>query len=96
LSIASILSYPAWGALFMLTAIVGTYSLVTNNWKLCRQALILGIFLKSIWGIALIVRCIEAPQTILITAIWIFFAYIQTLTYVFFYPPPGTGNRDGK
>lgn len=89
LAIASLLSYPAWGGLFLLTAVVGAYSLITNNWNLCRKALILGIILKSIWGIALVVRCLEAPQTILITAVWFFFTYIQTLTYVFFYPPIG-------
>ncbi len=88
ISIASILSYPMWGSLFVLAAVVGGYGLLTNNWKLTRHAQLYGLALKAVWAIALIIRCFEYPQTILITAVWIFFAYIQAATYVYFLPTP--------
>lgn len=86
LSVANVLSYQAWGVLFGSLGVLGAWGLLRNNWKLTKRLLIWGLALKAIWAIALIIRCIAAPQTILITAVWLFFAYIQAATYIYFLP----------
>lgn len=84
--IADVLSYRLWGAVFLSMGLFGAISLIRNNWRITRWVQLLGILVKSIWLIALIVRCFYYPQTVLITAVWFFFAYIQAMVYIFFIP----------
>lgn len=78
------MSYQAWGGVFVLLGLAAFYSLLTDNWKLTRQLQAAGLLVKAFWGVALIIRCIVAPQTILVTVIWFFFAYVQAAVYYFF------------
>lgn len=95
IAVASILNYPQWGMLFLVASIVGAYALIKNNWKLVRNIQLYGIALKSFWAVALIVRCFAYPQTILITAVWIFLAYVQIGLYIHFIPPL-SGGKNGS
>lgn len=96
ISIAAIFSYPVWGALFLLTSALTCYGLISNNWNISKQSQLLGLGLKSVWAIALIIRCFSYPQTILITGVWIFFAYIQAVTYIHFLPIPKGVNHESN
>lgn len=84
LAVANILSYQVWGVLFLATGIVSGCALLKNEWRTTRSLLLAGLTLKAIWAIALIIRCLSSPQTILITVVWLFFAYVQAVTYIYF------------
>ena len=94
IAVASVLSYHQWGIVFGAIGVIMGYALIMNDWLLLRRMHIVGIFVKSTWLIALIVRCLAAPQTILITVIWTFLAAVQLGVYVYFFPPrsPGEGH----
>jgi hypothetical protein len=89
IAIAQLLTYRQWGAVFGLLAIVGAYSLSSNNWKLARNVMLAGLAVKAVWLVALIARAFIVPSTLLITAVWLFIAYVQALTYVYFLPKIG-------
>jgi hypothetical protein len=89
LAVANILPYWAWGVLFLAVAGLTAYGLLRNDWVLTRRSQLFGLVLKSIWAIALVARCFVDPRTILITATWLFLAYIQAVVYIYFFPPPG-------
>lgn len=95
LAVANIVSYQVWGILFGFLGLMTAYFLLTNNWKATRNAQLIGLMFKAVWAAALIIRCFSAPPTILITAVWVFFAYIQAVTYVHFLPIP-KGESDAK
>lgn len=86
LAVASILSYEVWGIIFAVLGLIGVHFLMTNSWKGIKRMQLAGLFVKAIWAIALLIRCISAPQTIVITLVWLFFAYIQFATYIYFIP----------
>lgn len=94
LAVASIVSYQVWGILFGFLGVATMYFLISNNWKATRNAQLIGLLFKAVWAAALIIRCFEAPQTILITAVWVFFAYIQAATYIHFLPIPKGENHE--
>ena len=87
--VANILSYQVWGVLFWTLGLITGYALITNRWHLTRSAQFVGLFLKTIWGIALIIRSFSAPTTLLITGVWIFLAYVQVMVYIYFIPEVG-------
>ena len=93
IAIANILTYPQWGVLFFLAGIIGVYSLLTNRWKLAQNIQFVGVLIKSVWAIALVVRCFSEPSTLVITAIWLFLTFIQVVTYIFFVPKPNSGEK---
>lgn len=96
IAVASILSYESWGLIFFGLGIITAGFIFSNNWKATRNAQLAGLLIKSIWAIALIVRCFEEPRTILITAVWLFFAYIQAVTYIHFLPIPKGNNNEHR
>jgi hypothetical protein len=87
IAVANILPYGVWGGLFILTAISRAYGLMRNDWEFIKKSQLVGLLLKSTWAVALIVRCFSAPQTILITAVWLFLTAIEAGTYIYFLPP---------
>jgi hypothetical protein len=96
IAVASLLSYQAWGIVFVTLGVLNAYGLIKNNWNLSRNMQMCGLGVKSVWAIALTIRCISAPQTIIITLIWLFFAYIQGATYVYFIPRKYRMGNDGN
>jgi hypothetical protein len=95
ISIANILSYKQWGIIFFLLAITTSWGLLTNSWTLTRNTQLAGVLVKAIWAIALVARSVEVPQTIIITAVWLFFAFIQISTYLHFVPTNPIMDRVG-
>lgn len=91
IAVANILSYQMWGLLFTMLGLGTAFFLLTNNWKATRNSQLFGLALKCIWAIALLVRCFIEPGTLVITSIWLFFAYIQAVTCYFFIAKNGGG-----
>jgi hypothetical protein len=87
LVVVNVLSYKQWGVLFLILGMLKAYSLLSNRWNMIKQLMILGLILKIFWGIALVIRCIIAPQTILITGVWLIFLYVESVIYIYFLPP---------
>lgn len=88
ISIADILSYQIWGFLFFALGVVTVFTLITNHWKATRQFQLVGLLFKAVWAIALLIRCFQEPQTILITSVWLLIAYVQAMVYIYFLPIP--------
>lgn len=86
IAVANIFSYQVWGIIFAGLGIITAFGLVTNNWVVTKNTQIVGVLVKTIWLIALIIRCFISPQSILITAVWFFLTYIQVGVYLYFLP----------
>jgi hypothetical protein len=86
IAIANILSYQGWGTIFFLLGLLAIRGLLVNNWNFVRHLQMAGLVVKLIWLIALIFRCFIAPASIVITLVWLFFAYIQAAVYIHFIP----------
>lgn len=86
IAVANIFSYRVWGILFAGLGFLGVYALIKNEWKVSKNILLAGLVIKAVWAIALIARSVVEPQSIVITLVWLFFAYIQAVTYIFFTP----------
>lgn len=82
----NLITFQVWGLVFLGLSFTKTYGLIKNDWNVLRKGLLAGILVKSVWLFALAFRVVENPGTILIAVIWLFFAYIQTGTYIFFIP----------
>ena len=92
-------TYQFWGVIFASLGVFKFWALFTNNWKMARQSLIMGVVLKATWAIALTIRTIISPGTLFINLIWIALALIQSMTYIFFMPPsiqPGVTDKSNK
>lgn len=88
LVVNSVFTFDVWGYIFLLLAVFGVFAIVTNDWELIKKTLLAGLLVKCIWLIALIGRSLVHPRTtVLLTAIWVLFALVQAVTYVFFLPP---------
>lgn len=83
--INSVMTYQVWGSIFIVLGLFKLYSLAMNNWRMMRISLIIGIVVKSIWAIALFFRYLDGGS-ILLLIIWLFFAYVQLVTYINFTP----------
>lgn len=86
LLINNVLTFDVWGALFIGLAAFITYGLIKNNWELIKVSMLMGLTVKITWLTMLIIRVFENPSTILLVSIWLFFAYIQAITYIYFLP----------
>jgi hypothetical protein len=84
-----------WGLIFFGMGLAGLYGLVRNSWDLIRRMQLMGLVVKAWWAIALVLRCIEDPRTVLITTVWLFFAYVQFGAYMFFLPN-SLSDHDGR
>lgn len=82
-----VFSYTFWGVVFITIGVVKLFALFTNNWKLSRQSLILGVSIKAMWAVALIFRIFISPGTVFITLLWLTVAALQMTCYIFFMPP---------
>lgn len=89
-------AYQAWGAAFTFLGILMLLGYYHNEWKFMRQTFIIGMAFKFAWAIALVVRYTSGQQSNpLLLIIWLFFAYIQAVTYIHFLPIP-TVARGGE
>lgn len=84
IAVADILSYPQWGFVFIALGAVMMFFLLTARNTRVRQTLLLGVFVKGIWLTALIINTLSDLRSIVVMFIWLFFAYIQIMTYAHF------------
>jgi hypothetical protein len=96
LIVNDIFSYKFWGIVFMAIGVLKLVALHTNNWKLSRQSLLVGVAIKAAWALALVVRSLTSPGTWLVSIIWIALAAIQIVTFIFFMPPSMATNKQSR
>ena len=82
-----LLTFRFWGIVFIAIGLLKLYSIITNNWKLARQSLIIGVSIKAAWMVALIFRVIVSPGTFFLSLLWATVALLQMGAYVWFMPP---------
>lgn len=82
-----VMTYRLWGIAFMILGVIKLWSLWTNNWKLSRHTLLIGVAVKAGWAVALTIRSFVSPGTLLVNLIWVTLALIQMGTYIWFMPP---------
>lgn len=81
-----VFTFRFWGIVFILVGLLKMYSLVTNNWILARQSLLIGVSIKAAWAVALTVRALTSHGTLLIDLMWVTLALIQISTFIFLVP----------
>ncbi len=91
-----IFSYKFWGIVFIAIGILKLFALKTNNWDLSRKSLLVGVSIKAAWALALVIRSLTSPGTLLVTIIWFALAAIQIVTFIFFMPPGIATNKQEK
>lgn len=82
-------AFQLWGALFFVLGVLMLWGYWRNNWKFLRHTFVIGILFKFMWAVALLLRYISGEYsnpTLLM--VWLFFAYIQAVTYIHFMPIP--------
>lgn len=90
------LTYDFWGVVFFSLGLVKLYSLFTNNWKLARSSLFIGVSVKAAWMVALTIRTIVSPGTVFLNVLWITIALLQMGAYIWFLPPAEKVELPGK
>lgn len=86
-AITQFIPFGVWGALFVALGIAKLWSLKTNNWKLARYTLLLGVVMKSSWAVALTIRTFYQPDNAFLNATWLALAITQVICYIYFLPP---------
>lgn len=81
--------YQAWGVAFILLGLAMLWLYKRNSWRGMRYTFVIGMCFKFAWAIALLVRYVSGDfANPLVLIIWLFFAYIQAVTYIHFMPQP--------
>jgi hypothetical protein len=83
--INDVVTFQVWGIIFILLGLTKLYGYFKNDWKLMKVSLVLGLVVKATWAIALFIRFLDGGS-ILLLIVWLFFAYIQFVTYINFIP----------
>lgn len=81
------ISYQVWGMIFIILGILMGSALISNSWRLTRWTLIVGIFLKIWWLLALIVRDVfQDGHNSMLLIMWAFITFVQIVLFVNFLP----------
>lgn len=81
------LIFQMWGVVFVLLGITKLYAYIKNNWQMLRYILVVAVFIKLIWAIALTVRYITGEfDNPFVLIIWIFITHVQAMAYIHFMP----------
>lgn len=86
LIVNDILSYQFWGVVFFALGVGKYYALYANKWNLTKKLMLGGVAVKAGWTIALVVRAMISPGTILVALLWLALAVIQVFIVIFFVP----------
>lgn len=81
----NVLTFQVWGMVFIALGLFKLYSYLRNDFDLMKISLVIGLVVKSTWAVALIIRAFDGGGLLLL-AIWLFFAYVQGMTYMHFIP----------
>lgn len=83
------LSFQLWGAAFFILGVFMAYVYIRNDWNKIRKSFIVGLIFKLTWFGALLIRYFSGEYnnpTLLV--VWLFFAYVQMVTFIHFMPTP--------
>lgn len=95
--ITAAVSNSVWAISFMIIAIFIGYGLIVNNWQSIKNGMIFGLFIKAVWGIALLIQTVRTEGEALgVLAVWLFIAYVQAMCLVHFLPPTGVISDAGR
>lgn len=82
LTINSIITTQVWGATFFIVGAIMIYALFSKKNVLMRQLMLVSLFLKSAWEIALLIGLKQYVYTALMFG---FLLFLQALFYVYFF-----------
>jgi len=89
------MSYQAWGSFFIVLGVVMGSALLVNSWRFTRWSLIIGIFLKIWWLLALFVRDVfQDGNNSILLIMWAFVTFVQIVLFVNFLPKDIDGRDD--
>jgi hypothetical protein len=83
--ISGLITYKVWGVIFFALGAFKLTAYIRNDWAKIKFSLLTGLLIKSIWLYALFIRFLTGGSIILLV-IWLFFAYVQIVTYIYFIP----------
>lgn len=86
----SVLTTTLWAYIFGVLGVIMVYSLLVKKYKILRYSMLIGVFIKMVWLIALLLR-IQLGGSLLIVVLWALVTYTQFSLYIFFYS--GTNNH---
>lgn len=82
-------AFQVWGALFFILGCFMAYGYWRNNWNFIRKTFIVGMVFKLTWFAALAIRYFSGEYTNpTLLVVWLFFAYVQMVTFIHFMPTP--------
>lgn len=82
--IQNLFDFHIWGWLFIIFGISGATSLITNNYGFIRRNIFFGLFFKSFWFVALVLRSLSQGATLTITSVWLFIVVSQVIIAIYF------------
>lgn len=84
--ISTLLNPTFWGVVFLSIGLALGYGLLTNNWKITRGSLMVGLFVKLLWAYALLPTVFISFSSIGIVGLWLLVSFIQSLFIIYFVP----------
>lgn len=93
------LTFKAWGSLFLVLAAYLAVSLLRNDWRQIRFAMMAGFCLKMFWAVALIFTALDVGllRVLASMAMWLSLASIQAIVIIYFVPKELVGAKtNGK
>lgn len=82
-----VLTYPFWGMAFIALGVAQFLFLHENKWDYIRWSHRVGTAIKATWAIALIIRVLTQPGTVLLTSVWMALMLLQIVTFIFIPTP---------
>ena len=81
--------FQLWGGVFIVLGITKLFAYLRNNWQMLRYILVIAVFIKIIWMLALIVRYATGEfSNPFLLIIWVFITHVQAMAYIHFMPTP--------
>lgn len=82
-------AFQLWGGVFIILGVTKLIAYIRNDWKTLRMILVIAVFIKIIWMLALIVRYVSGEFTNpFLLIIWVFITHVQAMAYIHFMPTP--------
>lgn len=81
--------FQIWGGVFIALGVTKLFAYIRNDWKWLRMILVIAVFIKIIWMLALIVRYVTGEfSNPFLLIIWMFITHVQAFAYIHFMPTP--------
>lgn len=82
----TVTTFQFWGVVFVLLGLGKYWALYHNRWASTKRLMLAGVAVKTTWAIALFLRSLMIPGTMLVAALWVALAVIQIITVIYFVP----------